>query len=97
MLTHFSLNNNKIESLQLDFGGLTNLEEFEIASNNPFELPETLVKSGSLKKINFSNNRIVSLPENIGSCISLQKLELSNNRIIALPESVSNMTNIFFT
>jgi len=76
------------------FPHLTKIEELIIVKNELKEIPESILKLTTLKKLDVQMNMIEVIPPNIKNLINLEKFYLDNNNIKEIPNEISELTNL---
>ena len=83
-----------IEALPASIGLMTDLREFNLASNRIKWLPDTFCKLVNLEELHLTANHLRSLPKDFGNLNKLTRLDLANNELKTLPASISKMDKV---
>ena len=88
--------NEKIASLPLSIGNLTNLYALLLDYNQLTSLPESFSNLINLQDLYLDDNELTSLPENFKDLTNLSMLRLENNQLTSLPEGFETLNNLRF-
>ena len=92
-LERLQLDNNPIESFNIDFSKLKNLEYLDLYNCNIKTIPPGLAKLPKLKSLNLSSNQIQDCKiDNLP--LSLKSIYLSNNNLKKIPDDLLIHQNI---
>ncbi|KAF5188188.1 Lrr repeats and ubiquitin-like domain-containing protein [Thalictrum thalictroides] len=80
--------NNKLRSLPVEIGELSQLQILEANNNRISTVPSCIGRCSSLIEIDLSSNLLVDLPETFGDLQNLQALHLRNNGLKSLPSTL---------
>ncbi len=67
-MRQLDLEENKLETLPVEIGSLTELTRLIVASNQLVQLPRTIGLLSNLKWLNVGENNLTAIPEEIGLC-----------------------------
>lgn len=70
------------------------LNKYNIDDKNFFEIPKSIGKLTSLKKLILARNKLQKLPKSIGSLISLKELDLSYNKFYEIPQIIEALNSL---
>jgi len=86
---------NKISNLS-SFPYLPRITELQINQNDLKEIPSSILKLTSLKKLGLLINNIEVIPSDIKNLSQLEELCLDENKIKKLPDEIFKLTNLKF-
>jgi len=85
---------NSMNSMNLTWDELKNLEELYLGGNKLESLPDNIGNLTNLKKLYLGYNQLKSLPDSIGNLTNLKYLNLSKNQLKDLPESIGKLKKL---
>ncbi|WP_375472488.1 COR domain-containing protein, partial [uncultured Nostoc sp.] len=85
---------NRLVTLPVEIGQLSNLSTLYLYSNQLKTLPVEIGQLSNLKELYLSANQLKALPVEIGQLSNLKKLYLSSNQLTRLPAEISQLFNL---
>ena len=92
-LNSLILNNNSLESLPEEIGGLIHLKVLEVSNNQLQELPDSISQCQDLETINLSFNNIKSITQ-LKDISTIHSLNVNNNLISELDLDFDNLPRL---
>ncbi|MCH2045422.1 MAG: leucine-rich repeat domain-containing protein [Saprospiraceae bacterium] len=93
-LTHFDLNNNKIQNWEEGVIPKAKLAYLDLSQNALDSLPKDALDCPKLKELYLSCNRIKSIPKTSYQLLDLENVSLSYNRLGTYPSFLDNSPNL---
>lgn len=88
------LDNNQIEELPSEIGGMKCLTSLSVNGNSICELPDTICKLDYLMNLEMDNNNLETIPEVILTLKNLTRLRLNKNKIKNLPQDIEKLQDL---
>ena len=85
---------NKLTSLPVEIGELTNLQSLSLSANSLSEIPDSITRLTNLQSLDLSNNGFSEIPDSITRLTNLQSLNLGFNSLSEIPDSITRLTNL---